>query len=396
MVKSVRRCFECRQKFISFAGQQCCLSCKENSAIETATSEIEGQQSLKRAGASADDTRCKNAKRTRLNPSSSRGSSSSSSIGRANDSPTRQNHDFEYSDGSITLNSRLDGGNGLIGLNNEEDSHSEGSERGDDLNCTQIVQTDEEEDEEINENDIQEEDVAKELRVDNDECHEPKLSKSTDFVTKDGTKDICFICGTSLTNLKRRIDHIKRCSKKHGISARDVKVNDDHEEFAVNDDASTRKTEYSNNPYSKNNSQWHGDAMFELRLAAQAGPQNEGDGIRDEVPTLQGTSSISKNQTTMKSFFQAPMRNLNTVLVSAARRMSKWEQINSARKDMAKSATKRFFGGKFSKKNVSGKCIILLPSLSNEESKPPKLIFCIFISSAVPNVQNNPRNRLYC
>ena len=381
MVRSVRRCF-CGQRFIAFAGQQCCLSCKENlSAVETATSAIEGQQSSKRAAASANDTRGNNAKRTKLNSSSSPESSSSSNIGRAKHGPTRQNHDFEYSDASTTSIGRIDRGNGLIGLNVDQDSHSEGSEAGDDLNCTQILQTDDEEDEEISENHIQEQQVNKELRVDNDEYNEPNeaLSKSTDYVVtdKDGANDICFICGTSLTNLKRRIDHIKRCSKKHGISARDVKVNDDHEECAVNDDASTRKKGYSYNPYSKN-SQWHGDAMLELQLAAQAGPYNEGDGISGEVPTSQGTSSLSKKQTTMKSFFQAPMRNLNTVLVSAARRMSKWERIASARKDTANSApTTRFFGGKFRKKNVSGDALFCVHQFQNEYPNPPKVRFLI-------------------
>jgi hypothetical protein len=44
----------------------------------------------------------------------------------------------------------------------------------------------------------------------------------------------CFICGASLLaiqNLKGRLAHLKRCSKKNGVSAKDIRWNDDHELF---------------------------------------------------------------------------------------------------------------------------------------------------------------------
>lgn len=128
---------------------------------------------------------------------------------------------------------------------------------------------------------------------------------------------------------------IKRCSKKHGISARDVAVNDDYEVFA-NETKPMSKTKSTvdneskiKNPYARDN-EWHGDAVLDLRLAGQ---QDESNGNDCEVP------SSSRIQTKLQSFFQAPVRNLNAVLVSGARRMSKMAQVVSARKEATEASS---------------------------------------------------------
>lgn len=55
---------------------------------------------------------------------------------------------------------------------------------------------------------------------------------------------VCLICGSSLLaiqNLKGRLNHMKRCSKKCGVSAKDIRWDDDHEMF-VNASASARQS----------------------------------------------------------------------------------------------------------------------------------------------------------
>jgi hypothetical protein len=139
--------------------------------------------------------------------------------------------------------------------------------------------------------------------------------------------DICFICGASLSRLKNRLTHIKRCSKRYGVTGRDVKLNDDEEEFQKAPVASSA-TSNQNNPYTNTASAtWHGDSSLDLRL-------------QEQLPTNQTTAETAteKKQMTLKSFIQAPVRNLNSVLFAGARKMSKIADFSRNAKDSAKKA----------------------------------------------------------
>jgi hypothetical protein len=67
---------------------------------------------------------------------------------------------------------------------------------------------------------------------------------------------VCLICGSSLLaiqSLKGRLNHMKRCSKKSGVSAKDIRWNDDHEMF-VSASTSARRSPLKDairNPYAK-------------------------------------------------------------------------------------------------------------------------------------------------
>jgi DNA cross-link repair 1A protein len=113
----------------------------------------------------------------------------------------------------------------------------------------------------------------------------------------------CFICGCSFerisTGYKGRLNHIKRCSKKHGVTASDMKYNDDDEHFQA---SSTTTAPFNpNNPYTSTRDTWHGDAEEDLKLAGEA----------------------PGKQTTMTAFFEAPIKSLNNVLMAGAKRVSK-------------------------------------------------------------------------
>lgn len=162
------------------------------------------------------------------------------------------------------------------------------------------------------------------------------------------TSDICFICGADLSKVKHRINHIKRCSKKHSMSGRDVRCNETIPQSDSGDNKETNitSTANSNNPYSKEND-WHGDANALLQLT------------KSSIAT--DTSNTSKQtQTSLTDFLILPARNLNNVLMAASRRLSKEHQLISAQKqnkrvssndnDINSTQNKR---GRWSKKDYS-------------------------------------------
>lgn len=135
----------------------------------------------------------------------------------------------------------------------------------------------------------------------------------------------CFICGCSFarisTGYKGRLNHIKRCSKKHGVTAQDMKFNDDDEDFQA-----SPTTPYNpNNPYTRRNEAWHGDAAEDLKLA--------GDPAK---------------QTTLTSFFEAPAKSLNNVLMAGAKRVAKTGDLLLA---VAQKKNQQQTAGKVKKKS---------------------------------------------
>ena len=138
------------------------------------------------------------------------------------------------------------------------------------------------------------------------------------------SNSICFICGSDFnslsTGLKGRLNHLKRCSKKHGVSARDVKLNDDAEDFVVKPTTPAASTN-DNNPYLQKDDTWHAGADVDVATA------NHGD-----VTYAPGEAAkMASKQTTLNNFFQIPVRSLNNVLLAGARRMAKTENVLSAR-----------------------------------------------------------------
>lgn len=89
-------------------------------------------------------------------------------------------------------------------------------------------------------------------------------SKMIDGVESFSDSRVCLICGISLVGRKHRLDHIKRCSKKHGITARDVCLNDDEELFTNEMDVQQHPEHLpatgtmSVNPYLRKKYDWHG------------------------------------------------------------------------------------------------------------------------------------------
>jgi hypothetical protein len=203
---------------------------------------------------------------------------------------------------------------------NDDDSDSEeaGSENGDEFHCTQIVDEDNDEVGEDGEEPQQQQEPVKLAPEQSVETSVPE-QKNPPVVTPPNlaNNDVCFVCGKSLAGLKRRVDHIKRCSKKHGITGRDVKLNDDHETFAQVSSPLAAKD--SKNPYTRPSS-WHGHESADLRLAEEQQQQ--------QIVT---EPQASMKQTSLASFVQAPIRDVRKVLMAGARRLSKVAEVVAAR-----------------------------------------------------------------
>jgi hypothetical protein len=209
----------------------------------------------------------------------------------------------------------------VVIFNNDQCSEDAESEGEDEIHCTQVPL-----------DELQEEQSSDNERVEGDQSllerniAQSKASSSTSSphsvvvanTNNELAKDICFICGADLTALKRRLDHIKRCSKKHGITGRDVRLNNDYEEFVAHTVNGPSSTSNAFNPYSKENNVWHGDASETLQLVSTTNSHTSASSIK-----------TTKKQTSLTNFFQAPIRNLNSVLLAGAKRISKVAEVTS-------------------------------------------------------------------
>jgi hypothetical protein len=198
--------------------------------------------------------------------------------------------------------------------NDDSDLEEAGSENGDEFHCTQIVDEDKDEGEP--------QQLEEPVKLAPEQSFETSVAEQTEppVVTPPNlaNNDVCLVCGKSLAGLKRRVDHIKRCSKKHGITGRDVKLNDDHETFAHV--SSPLAATDSKNPYTRPSS-WHGHESADLRLAEEQQQQQQ----------TAVEPQASMKQTSLTSFVQAPIRDVRKVLMAGARRLSKVAEVVATR-----------------------------------------------------------------
>ena len=209
-------------------------------------------------------------------------------------------------------------------VHSSDSEDSAGSEGGDEIRCTQLRQDDEEienfENASGDENRISRLEIASKIPLQKENPALPEVELINSNVKMGLGGDICFICGQSLKNLKHRFDHIKRCSKKHSITARDVKVDTEIEIFEESEaQQALTIASSSRNPYTRQSS-WHGDASLTLKLAAQGSTP---------LAVASDTRS-SPRQTSLNSFLNNPIRNLNNVLLAGARRLTKQAEIKTA------------------------------------------------------------------
>lgn len=157
----------------------------------------------------------------------------------------------------------------------------------------------------------------------------------TEFPTKVLSDDACFICGSDLkkknlsTGLKGRLNHLKRCAKKYGVSARDVKLNDDSELFVAEDTAKPAENDNDNSVALE----WHEDAATDLALANRD-QRNGFFGENVANQKVPATTKSATKQTTVGIFFKMPVRSLNNVLLAGAKRMAKTTELLTANKDV--------------------------------------------------------------
>jgi len=189
----------------------------------------------------------------------------------------KENDNDEINDNDNDNDCGVNDGDGIPqtdGLDLRDESDSCASEGGDDFHCTPIM---DEDDDTKTTTEVRRQQQSKRTTLVHSCLHQPK--------TEAIPADICFICGADLSRLKRRIDHIKRCSKKHGITGKDVRQAD------KDSISSTATTEIAPN----HDEGWHADAEQLLKL-------EEHETLKD-APTVDST------------------RNLNNVLMAGSRRL---------------------------------------------------------------------------
>ena len=219
-------------------------------------------------------------------------------------------------------------------------------------------------------------------RLDDDEARNDKLLNEqqpealpvvlqgpSSCATQDPMLMTCFVCGACLKHIQSgwngRLYHIKRCSKKHGVQAKDLRLNDDYELFADDDDNddNMKKTPSSVNPYtSKPPSNWHGDAVIDLSIAAStkaSGQQQLGDNNNVERPSVHnvlmaGARRMAQQQQqngTTQSASKEPHAastapSVHSILMAGARRAAKIEKIRSQPKQNTGQNGKRGWGNR--------------------------------------------------
>jgi len=117
----------------------------------------------------------------------------------------------------------------------------------------------------------------------------------------------CPVCGVSLSHLKSlksRVNHMKRCGKKHGIAAKDLAVYDDEDQFV-------------------------------------SMPK---DSENYMLPQSKEIIKVSR-QSVLSNFFQRPQRSINDVLLKGAKRLAKSDKIISKSK-MAPNNSKNRYNSK--------------------------------------------------
>ena len=224
------------------------------------------------------------------------------------------------------------------------------SEGGDDFNCTQIIELEDSSDEEEQENAQKIRDyrtrpiAAAELTIskkieekDGKTQGQNEIEKIQPSTSTSSDGDICFICGTSLSRLKRRIDHIKRCSKKHGITGRDVRLVEDATKFSS--DISKGVAE---SPCTEEDN-WHGDAEEILKLT------NQSENTTSRSTLKESSWPISAYDAKSGKFVPpASTRNLNNVLMAGSRRLEVIAKTTNKRGDIER-------GGGYKKARYNGR-----------------------------------------
>jgi len=167
--------------------------------------------------------------------------------------------------------------------------------------------------------------------------------------------DICFICGASLkgisTGIRGRINHLKRCAKKYGLTAQDLKQNDDNELF-ISDNCANVPIDLTSAHDDRNlmesdcfKGKWHGNSETDLLLAEplkNVDSKNNGCAI-SETP----------KQSSMKHFFPCSKKSLENVLMTGARNLAKTSKIISSKNNVVQKSKRSFWGKrKYNNSNV--------------------------------------------
>ena len=170
----------------------------------------------------------------------------------------------------------------------------------------------------------------------------------------------CFICNTPLSavqGLKGRLNHIKRCGKKHGIQAGDGAkgLNGDQMGGALIGNGKCAET------INYDRHGWHDDkdagmAIDDVVDTTEPRQPSRADDYDKKVHSKDDNASTigQQKQSNLTSFFSRPVRSLDKVLLQGARNEAKKEQIACKRQQLpasnAQSSARGRGGGSWKKR----------------------------------------------
>jgi len=183
--------------------------------------------------------------------------------------------------------------------------------------------------------------------IDGDDAAAPSASENAFDSIKDGhdygsaeeksinikkSPDVCYMCGSDLSHfgLKSRVAHVKRCTSKSGSNLfGGGSIQCIHDDI----DPTSMDNEFHNmldqNNDDDRGSKWHGDD--DSRMTS--------DIIANEEPAKEvHHKMISKQQTSLSQFFEAPVRTLTSVLMAGARQVAKRNAIVASSKQSSSIA----------------------------------------------------------
>lgn len=142
----------------------------------------------------------------------------------------------------------------------------------------------------------------------------------------------CFICNADLSTvqgLKGRMNHIKRCGKKHGIQAGDGAKGLHVDQMGGTDiEKIGQCTEVNNTDTCRQG--WHDDKDAALAI-------DDASSHAEDI-TYGASTAAQPKQSSLNTFFTRPVRSLDKVLLQGARNVAKKEQIASKRQQESTKA----------------------------------------------------------
>eukprot|EP00957_Ditylum_brightwellii_P077237 5869246-Ditylum_brightwellii.AAC.1 len=144
---------------------------------------------------------------------------------------------------------------------------------------------------------------------------------------------VCLICGSSLqriSTLKGRVNHYKRCSKKYGVSLKDVRCDFKDDDFAIDDDDDDDACEKDDGKKTDEHQSFDGEENSKTPSPTTTTTTSPS---LFSIPTITAATAIASSslqqakQSMVTTFFQTKPKTLTQVLMAGAKQLAKASKL---------------------------------------------------------------------